>query len=286
MIRPQWSGHDIRRRIAEPHLAGRGIEIGAGVSPHDLPEGASAVFYDKRGAAELHDLFGQDVDYPLADPADFARDFPGGADFLIAHNVLEHIHDHIAAVRGWHSLVKPGGIVVLSVPAVTGRDAARPPATFSHVLFDHLLQRDEAWLETREHVMSFCLGWHDSWADKDRAALSAHILSEAKRTGHDCHWHALPRADWDKVIAAAASLDGLGLSLIASTDAEAQGDLRTEEEIIYIYRVLRDRPGTEGFASPAADMETVRRLLQRGLDGLAPRSASPLSRLRSALFRS
>lgn len=39
------------------------------------------------------------------------------ADFIVMHDVLEHIEDDRAAVAAVHSLLKPGGVAVISVPA-------------------------------------------------------------------------------------------------------------------------------------------------------------------------
>lgn len=39
------------------------------------------------------------------------------ADFIVMHDVLEHIEDDIAAIEALHALLKPGGTAVLSVPA-------------------------------------------------------------------------------------------------------------------------------------------------------------------------
>lgn len=41
---------------------------------------------------------------------------PGGFDAVTCLSVLEHVPDHRAAMRGLHSLVKPGGALLLSFP--------------------------------------------------------------------------------------------------------------------------------------------------------------------------
>ena len=42
---------------------------------------------------------------------------PGGADAILSINVLEHIEDDATAVRNMSTAVKPGGAVLISVPA-------------------------------------------------------------------------------------------------------------------------------------------------------------------------
>ena len=39
------------------------------------------------------------------------------ADFIVMHDVLEHIEDDAAAATALHALLKPGGVAVISVPA-------------------------------------------------------------------------------------------------------------------------------------------------------------------------
>lgn len=41
----------------------------------------------------------------------------GSLDFVTALDVLEHVPDDAAVVRGFHRLLKPGGVVVVTVPA-------------------------------------------------------------------------------------------------------------------------------------------------------------------------
>jgi SAM-dependent methyltransferase len=52
--------------------------------------------------------------------ADFGRAYPqllGQFDTVVALNVVEHIDDHVLAVKNAHSLLRPGGRLVILVPA-------------------------------------------------------------------------------------------------------------------------------------------------------------------------
>jgi 2-polyprenyl-3-methyl-5-hydroxy-6-metoxy-1,4-benzoquinol methylase len=42
---------------------------------------------------------------------------PGSLDYITALDVLEHVPDDFAVVRGFHKLLKPGGLAVITVPA-------------------------------------------------------------------------------------------------------------------------------------------------------------------------
>lgn len=46
-----------------------------------------------------------------------AQDWDGRFDSLFAFDVLEHIEDDVAALHQWHAWLKPGGTLLLSVPA-------------------------------------------------------------------------------------------------------------------------------------------------------------------------
>jgi len=106
----------IRDLVVRDFLKGRGLEIGAGVTPQRLPPGASCRLYDLRTTAELTSLFGQTPANEAAGLDRIPIDFPDGADFLVAHNVLEHAPDPIGTLIQWHRLVKPEWSRRLVVP--------------------------------------------------------------------------------------------------------------------------------------------------------------------------
>lgn len=109
----------------KPHV----LEIGAG---------AGALLYDiaKRGftctaletspmaralARKLHSREDA-VELLAAKPPD-AR-WHSNFDFIFALEVLEHIEDDVSALAQWHSWLKPGGYLIMSVPAHTTRWSA------------------------------------------------------------------------------------------------------------------------------------------------------------------
>lgn len=254
-----------------PHLSGDGLELGAGLHPQKLPSTAHAHVFDKRDSSGLRDLFEADAPYEVRSLEEIPVVFPSGADFLIAHNVLEHLHGEIAALITWHRWVKDGGVVVLSMPDMRflDQDGRRRPADFDHLLLDYALDRGEEWLETREHVLSFCLGWADSWAEMSKREFVTHVLSESNRDGHDCHWHALDRRGWDRVIAASALLDGTGIEMLATADGESSGACRTHGEIIYVYRISRQDAQVRGLPDVRDDVASMRTRLDTASERLA-----------------
>lgn len=239
------STYDIRYRMAEPYLSGRGIEIGAGVNPHRLPKGVTCEYFDKRDEEELLKYFGENSKiktYPLTQ---FSFHFPDFADFLIAHNVLEHCSNPISTLIEWHNFVKHGGTVVISVPYhECCPDKGRNVNPFDHILFDYLLERNDDSFESREHIYSNIMGWIDDGGFKDKSkfevARSAHQCAHAKE--NDLHWHVFSEDVLKMAIQFSALMTGKNIvfervSAPYKTDAVE----RTDCEIIVIYRMYNEK---------------------------------------------
>jgi SAM-dependent methyltransferase len=169
-------------------------------------------YFDIRSAAELSDYF----DHPDAgSPEPISRVseiFPDGADFLIAHHVLEHTADPIGELRGWIRMVRPGRALVISLPHHANcPDRERLLPDLEHLILDHVLRRGPDAFESREHVASFLCSWIED--APGLAGLSAvdvfrQISRESRRSGHDFHWHAYDPALAHDVIVAAAGFEG------------------------------------------------------------------------------
>ena len=132
----------IRSCLAVGALRGRGLEIGALHSPLRIPGGRARVEYGdrlpRRAAAELYGL----DERTLVDPAhilsaDDLGTIPSESfDFLVSNHLLEHIPDPIAAVEEWLRVLRPGGVLYLSVPNSLGNlyDYRREPVRIGHLL--------------------------------------------------------------------------------------------------------------------------------------------------------
>jgi SAM-dependent methyltransferase len=281
-----WVGYTLRYEVTKDHFRGSGLEIGAGGNPQRLPDGATCAYFDVRNADELRDLFQTEIDYPVRPLTEAPLAFPGGADFLIAHNVLEHSPDPIGALRQWHRLVRDGGAVILSIPdgtRVLETDGLRVLAPFSHVLADHILGRTDRSFESKEHVHSFILGWWRSFPQcATPQALAEHTLSEGRRDGHDFHWHSMDQPTWDKVLAAACWFDGDELQMKATTNPDHPTH-PTGGEIIYCYE-LRKSAARDDAEPPELICEDIKYMtanLNRGLRALGRESAQSEGQPRS-----
>ena len=234
--------YDIRFEISRQFLKGKGIEIGAGASPQRLPDGVVCEYFDKRNADELSGLFNISKNdlkqvYSLGE---FWKRFPDGADFLIAHQVLEHTPNPILTLVEWNNYLKDGGVVVISVPdseSLPDKDRLIPP--FEHVLSDFILGRSDNSFESREHIYSFLMGWLDNgWLKaQDKYALAWAAHNSAKAKSNDLHWHALDTELFEKIIRVSAFFANRTI-VIEDMARPDSIETRTKGDIVYVYRLF------------------------------------------------
>ena len=107
--------------LAAPYLGEHAIEIGSGFGDY-AEDWASLGFRITASDAEptrLSALRERFAGNDLVDVLEYAApaEVDGGYSAAVAYNVLEHIPDHVAALRGFARLLRPGGAVILFVPA-------------------------------------------------------------------------------------------------------------------------------------------------------------------------
>ena len=62
----------------------------------------------------------------------------GSVDFVIANHILEHTKDPITALSNLARVIRPGGVLFLTLPDARHTfDASRPRTTVEHVVHDH-----------------------------------------------------------------------------------------------------------------------------------------------------
>jgi SAM-dependent methyltransferase len=120
--------HRYRRWLADlarPYLGDEPIEIGSGTGDYALEWASSvrrftATEADQTRFAQLGTRFADHAVIAarwLLLPADPAQADAERHSAALAYNVLEHIPDHVSALRDMAALVRPGGAVVVLVPA-------------------------------------------------------------------------------------------------------------------------------------------------------------------------
>ena len=146
-----------REDVALRFLRGEGIEIGALDFPLRLPGGARVRYVDYLDEAGLREGYkgtlreGRPLVVPdvVDDGARLASFADASLDFVIANHMLEHVEDPIAALQHQLRVLRPGGILYLTLPdARESFDAPRERTTPEHLLRDH---RDGPQVSRREH---------------------------------------------------------------------------------------------------------------------------------------
>jgi SAM-dependent methyltransferase len=118
--------HDWLASLARPWLGDHPLELGSGLGDYarrwladGVPE-ITLVERDEDRLAVLSRTFRDDARVRVLDldvlDAHAASQAPRHSSY-VAFNVLEHIPDHVGALRAAHRLVRPGGHVVMLVPA-------------------------------------------------------------------------------------------------------------------------------------------------------------------------
>jgi len=275
----------VRLELSRPHLKGRGLEIGAGPWPQLLPEGCTCEYFDKRKTQELGEYFQVDAQnagnvLPLEA---IPKRFPHGADFLIAHHVLEHASNPLRELGQWFGAVRDGGVCVLSVPdAAQTPDRGRLVAPLEHLLADYLLNRDDDSFESREHIYSFAMGWIDEGYAKgmDKAGVAAMTHDNAHAARNDLHWHAYDQELFLEALLLSARLSGVRLGLLAlASPAHPAEPGSPEQEVLAICRVVRG-PG-EGLEAATWNGRVDRTRVDSALDRLLDQLREGLRRLDS-----
>jgi SAM-dependent methyltransferase len=110
--------------LALPYLGEHAIEIGSGRGDYAEEWAAQGVRVtaSEAEASRLELLRRRFAGSGLVDVVEYAApaDVEGDYSSVVAYNVLEHIPDDVAALEGFARLLRPGGAVVLFVPAFEG----------------------------------------------------------------------------------------------------------------------------------------------------------------------
>ncbi len=230
-----------RRKIADKYLKGRGIEIGAGPYPAEGKLIDELHVIDKRSRSELKELFNADIPYDVRTLEEARSLFPDGADFVVAHQVLEHCHNPIQTLMEWLSLLHRDGTLFLGVPVESAAFESRRPRTpIEHLLDDFIFARSDTAYDSAQHVYSFIHGWAavrpgDFWyAQKDVTTYIDVCLSEGLRVGHDFHWHTFTRTTIRQTIEAAF--------WFTNSSVEFMYDEEYEGSALIVCRRPADRP--------------------------------------------
>ena len=132
----------LENKLLARHLHGRGIEIGALWRKFPVPRSARVYYIDRISAADLQQHYAE-VSSPICAP-DVVADAthlpfaPSTLDFIIASHVLEHLPFPLDALRHWHDVLRPGGVLLLKIPDKRYTfDHQRARTPLQHLIDEH-----------------------------------------------------------------------------------------------------------------------------------------------------
>jgi SAM-dependent methyltransferase len=234
-----------RRAVAARYLRGAGVEIGALSQPLLVPRGVRVEYVDRLSKDEALRRFPGLTEAHLVDPThlgdglrlDFLPD--ASQDFVIANHVLEHAPDPLGALLSWARVLRPGGVLFVTVPHVDHSfDRGRPVTDLAHLIEDHRLaaagEIDALWRRSRVH--------YEEWVrisdvnagapsrprpDDEAAARAAARLLDARE---EIHFHTFTEASYRDLLGHFASTARLPMCLaeVARNRTEIIGILRRE----------------------------------------------------------
>jgi SAM-dependent methyltransferase len=136
----------MRERLAR-QLRGRGIELGPGHQPMQIPARAEVRYVDRWKPEENASLYPElppGAPFPRPDViADFDVDRlsaieSSSEDFVVCSHVLEHLADVLGFMEEMYRVLRPGGLLLVLLPdRHLTFDRHRAPTPLAHLIEDH-----------------------------------------------------------------------------------------------------------------------------------------------------
>jgi SAM-dependent methyltransferase len=177
-----------RRLLADAHLIGSGLEIGALHKPLRVGPKASVRYVDRFPAARLREhypeLDGYDLVRPdIIDDGERLSSVPDASvDFVIANHMIEHCEDPVSTLENHLRVVRPGGTLYMAVPdARLTFDRERPLTTLAHIQRDY--EEGPRWSRR---------GHYEEWAVFINGAAPDQVSATAddlERREYSIHFH-------------------------------------------------------------------------------------------------
>ncbi len=214
----------VREKLAADYLRGEGLEIGALHQPLKTPPGVIVRYVDITTREENIGRF------PELDPSrivvtDHVEDgfllagiADASQDFVIANHVLEHADNPLKVLLNWGRVVKPRGIMMVTVPiAEQCFDKGRGETQLEHFVEDYRLNeagdtglfRDRnrehfaEWMRIAAPRVAKIRGEGDGAADEENMAQRLKEMSEAENA--DIHFHTFSEASFAGLLECFAS---------------------------------------------------------------------------------
>lgn len=198
------------------YLRGAGIEIGALHQPLPHARDVRVRYVDRFPEAELRRHYPELKGHRLV-PIDILDDGErlgllqdGSQDFVIANNYIEHCEDPLGAIFHMVRVLRPGGILYLSIPDKRYNfDRDRPVTPLPHLVRDH---REGPAVSRREHYREWVrLVAHR--ADGEAAEQEADRLMAMR---YSIHYHVWTRKNILEWVGALPDLLGIAIDVECS----------------------------------------------------------------------
>lgn len=186
---PARTGKGISRHLPGVYLQGHGVEVGALADPLRVPPAARVTYLDRFSVEGLRAQYPtlRDVELvPVGIVAD-GEHLTGVADeahdFIIARHFLEHCQDPIGTLKNFFRILKPGGIVYLTIPDKRYTfDKPRAVTSLAHLWQDH---SEGPGPSRREHFVDYVRAIEPALSEDQVQARADELLTQ----DYSIHFH-------------------------------------------------------------------------------------------------
>ncbi len=190
-----------RKFLSHQYISGHGIEIGALHAPLPVDKKKAVVKYVDRmnekdlrsHYPELNDLDLVHIDY-IANGELLESIADASQDFVIANHFIEHCQNTILTIKNMLRVLKPGGIIFLSVPDKRFTfDRDRDTTSLNHIINDF---EKGPQVSKETHFREWVKNFHK---DKDEQFIEEEtqkLLSQ----DYSIHFHVWQKTDMDELL--------------------------------------------------------------------------------------
>jgi SAM-dependent methyltransferase len=226
----------LRAEVAARHLRGSGLEIGAMHKPLPVHRDVNVQYVDVISKPEAVRRF------PNLDPSymvtpDIIEDGftlssvpERSQDFLIANHVLEHSPNPLQALQNWTRVLRPGGVLYVTVPvAEKCFDRGRLETPIDHMVEDYRLCRESQLDEFRERNRPHYEEWvrvslpNIAREERRESPLRspgeiADEVEQLVQSQAEIHFHTFSRSSYEALLAAFGKVVQPGVQIAEIVD--------------------------------------------------------------------
>lgn len=210
-----------RETVARIYLRGSGLEIGALHNPLQVPPSVKVRYVDRLSTPDLRvqypELASKElVNVDVVDDGERLSTVPDvSQDFLIANQVLEHCQNPLFTLEQWLRVLKPGGILFLTLPDKRfSFDIDRPVTPIDHLLRDY--REGPAW-SRRQHFEEWV-----ALVEKVAPESAVARVEELLRVDYSIHFHVWTQAGMLELVTLVRSMFGAEVELFLKTDFDVE----------------------------------------------------------------